>query len=526
MLPEIEPCEPLARPAGRPVAPRSRPVHVRRLALVTGLFVVGVVGILWVLGVVILHDLSQRFITDTITQAQQEAESFAQAASDERFLGEGDRLPAVRGTRDGPIDPELLLEPLMPEVLDPDGRPIDTGPGGLRGPENGEVVTRPPPPRDGTVRGVMITSGQEWQYRLNGELIGRDVVHSIDIRSKSGFQRIDFRKIEGRYVARDALEAPGAVFEQVPIHRAPSSRPVLVTWPARLNGEPVQLQAALDGDYLDRGVRELRRRVVPKLVGGGVALLVLVGLVSVYVAHLVGAARRLEAEVAEQDMLAQVGMLAAGLAHEIRNPLNAVNINLQLLEEDLGAPPAAVPAGGTAPLLRSTRREIGRLSALVTDFLAYARPAVPRRAPTVVDALVKECVDLFRPVAEGEGVGLELRLESGTDAVLVDEGMIRQAVMNVVLNAIQAAPSPGGRVTVATRRVGRSVQVEVTDDGPGLPADAEQVFQAFRSTKKGGTGLGLSISRALVERHCGTLLARNAPGGGARFTISIPAEAA
>jgi signal transduction histidine kinase len=233
-------------------------------------------------------------------------------------------------------------------------------------------------------------------------------------------------------------------------------------------------------------------------------------------------------------------MLAAGLAHEIRNPLSAVQMNLQLLEEDLeegsaaSAPASAAPgalasvrptgAGEHVAVLHATQREIRRLGSLVSDFLTYARPTKPRPAPVRIDAVVRDCVELFRANAAGVGVSLDFDLQAGEDAVLLDEAMVKQSLMNVVKNAIEAVSQPGGRVVVATRRSADVVQVTVSDDGAGVPEDPEAMFAVFHSTKKGGTGLGLPISRALAERQGGSLVARTGASGGAVFVLTFPAN--
>jgi signal transduction histidine kinase len=234
-------------------------------------------------------------------------------------------------------------------------------------------------------------------------------------------------------------------------------------------------------------------------------------------------------------------------------------MNLQLIEEDLsdavhrgeplavrGATTGAIAAESSASirsargridaddgsaehlsLLRSTQKEIRRLGSLVTDFLAYARPAAPRRTPHSLDGLVRDGVQLFEASARSSGVALSLDTRAGDAPILLDEAMLKQALMNVVVNALEAVAHPGGEVVVSTRRAGSTCEVVVADDGPGLPLDPESVFAVFHSTKKGGTGLGLAIARALVERQGGSLEARTAiPGPGAVFVISLPADAA
>ena len=132
---------------------------------------------------------------------------------------------------------------------------------------------------------------------------------------------------------------------------------------------------------------------------------------------------------------------------------------------------------------------------------------------------------LFRPTAEGAGVRLDVELGVGDRETLLDDAMIKQALTNVLLNAIQAVDQPGGHVRVATRCLGGHCEITVSDDGPGLPEDTSALFRVFHSTKQGGFGLGLAISRTRIEHHGGELSATTGPNGGAVFSISIPYEA-
>ena len=137
---------------------------------------------------------------------------------------------------------------------------------------------------------------------------------------------------------------------------------------------------------------------------------------------------------------------------------------------------------------------------------------------------MRECVALFQPMAEGKGVQLEAELGVGEKESLVDEAMIKQALTNVLVNAIDAVPQPGGHVQVQTRCRPGGCEIHVLDDGPGVPEDVEPLFRVFHSTKQSGFGLGLAISRSRVEKHGGTLTANNHPGGGAEFVITIPKD--
>jgi signal transduction histidine kinase len=454
-------------------------------------------------------------------------------------MGEGETVDSVEGGGDKEIDAQSLLGDLIPKVYDPKGQPVPPI-------EDSKLLGRIPQAEvPGNVTGRLPANlsrqGQEWQWLVNGEIVQRDAFQFIEIKYPGGKQILSFRRSDIKDWDRSVLDTNPRVERVVNVYR-PSSRRITIAWDSTIDGKPVTMSAGIDSSVLEEGISELRRRTIPKVLAGAAAFLALLGLAYFYVFRLLGEARRMEAESSQQALLAQVGMLAAGLAHEIRNPLSAVQMNLQLLEEDLedAPPPPPAPAAASSSLssarpvgapehvalLHATQREIRRLGTLVSDFLTYARPTTPRPAPVRLDALVRDCVELFRATAEGLGVRLDLDLQAGDDPISLDEAMVKQALMNVLKNAIEAVPQPGGRVSVATRRGADVAQVSVSDNGPGVPADPEAMFRVFHSTKKGGTGLGLPISRALAERQRGTLVARPRAQGGAVFVLSLPTTAA
>jgi signal transduction histidine kinase len=221
--------------------------------------------------------------------------------------------------------------------------------------------------------------------------------------------------------------------------------------------------------------------------------------------------------------MSALGQLAAGLAHEIKNPLNAISLNLQMLEEEL---PPAQRAGEPQALLKATRGEIGRLDALARDFLLYAKPLPLQRRRVALDPLLRELRRLLLPQAEQRRVALELRVDAGLEAA-ADEGLLRQAVLNLMLNAILFSP-PGTTVTIVAESDGVRLKIAVQDKGPGVsPEIREKIFAPFYSTREGGTGLGLAIARRIVKAHGGTLEIGEGEAGesGARFVIELPGEA-
>lgn len=229
-----------------------------------------------------------------------------------------------------------------------------------------------------------------------------------------------------------------------------------------------------------------------------------------------------QARIIQSEKMAVVGTFASGLAHEVRNPLNSIALQLSILERRVAPLPAGV-TGEIKQLVGVIREEVKRLDNLVGDFLQFSRSNRVQYRPTALDALVDEVARLLRPEARASGVTLRrLRLGEAIPDLRVDPEKMKQVVINLVQNAIEAMPK-GGVVTVESGLVdGRAVLV-VRDSGPGLPEGLD-VFQLFVTTKAQGTGLGLSIAQQIVLEHGGEIAAASEPGKGATFTVSLPVE--
>ena len=228
------------------------------------------------------------------------------------------------------------------------------------------------------------------------------------------------------------------------------------------------------------------------------------------------------AQVAEK--LAAVGTMTAGLSHEIRNPLNAAALQLTVLERRI----LRLPSESRAPFLeplRLVRDEIRRLDHILEDFLQFARPREFVPHPVAVAPVLARVLDLLAGEAERRGVSVE-RTFGQVPPVAGEEERLRQVLMNLALNALESTPQ-GGRVRVSCAvdpERPREVAIWVDDDGPGVPEPLrDRIFEPFFTTKATGSGLGLSIVHAIVTQHGGTIAAEVAPGGGARFTLRLPA---
>lgn len=227
-------------------------------------------------------------------------------------------------------------------------------------------------------------------------------------------------------------------------------------------------------------------------------------------------ARQAKMERAEQ--LAAIGELAAGLAHEIKNPLSGVKAAIEVLAGELA------PDNVNRQILQESAAELTRIDRVVRDLLRYARPKAPVLAPADFNEIVHDAVMLTQAQAARQLTELTTALATALPPVVADADMIRQVLLNLVINAMHAAGQrAGGRVEISTEARDGAVLCRVRDNGPGVSrSDAETIFRPFVTTKASGTGLGLAISRRLVELHHGRLWLDNPGEPGASFTFSLP----
>ena len=226
-----------------------------------------------------------------------------------------------------------------------------------------------------------------------------------------------------------------------------------------------------------------------------------------------------QARIIHNEKMAVLGTFASGLAHEVRNPLNSISLQLSVLERRIGRCEPGV-AARMAEVVDVIREEIRRLELLVEDFLLFSRTDRIQYRPAQLEDIVGEVMHLMAPEAEASAVTVHHARDGSVPRMRMDAEKMKQVVINLVRNAVEAMPQ-GGTVEVRTGMAGGRAQLVVTDDGPGLPDDVD-VFQLFVTTKPKGTGLGLSIVQQIVLQHGGEIAAGRGPGGGARFSIAIP----
>jgi two-component system sensor histidine kinase HydH len=240
------------------------------------------------------------------------------------------------------------------------------------------------------------------------------------------------------------------------------------------------------------------------------------GHVVVRVREVVEQMQQARAEALRAEQLGAVGRLAAGVAHEVRNPLMAIKMLVGSALRERGGP------GLTAEDLRVIHGEIGRLEETVQSLLDFARPQPPRRGPCDLTACAADAADLVRPRASQQRVVIDVQRPDGPVTVSADAGQVRGLLVNLLLNACDAMPR-GGRVSVEVGASGGDARLTVCDTGPGIAADVlPKLFTPFVSTKPTGTGLGLSVCRRVARDHGGDITADNRPEGGACFTVTLP----
>ena len=279
------------------------------------------------------------------------------------------------------------------------------------------------------------------------------------------------------------------------------------------------LRAGVSRQELSVRVDKLRRELYLRTFAAAVVSLLGIAAAAMAVLLLFRRTRRIEAARVEAERRAELGEVAAGLAHEIRNPLNAMSLNLELLEEQLQRQThgPAPPGVAVTELAQAARQETGRLARLLTDFLSYARPSPITRMPSDLNEPAGEAVTFLAPEAEQRRIKLEFAPQPGGAPCKLDVPRVKQVVLNLIANALDAVESEGAtarEVRVAVDEDGPHWRLVVADRGPGVAGpNASDLFKVFVSTKPAGTGLGLPIAERIVRAHGGTLTLSSKAGG-------------
>lgn len=227
-------------------------------------------------------------------------------------------------------------------------------------------------------------------------------------------------------------------------------------------------------------------------------------------------------ETLETERLNALTLLAAGVAHEIGNPLNSLDIHLQLMERKL----RKLEAGerqGLEEHLETARDEIGRLDSILKQFLSAVRPSTPRRERTNLNAILHDSLKLLQPELESRGIAVELQLAGDLPPLEIDQGQFQQVFYNLLRNAYQALSGEDGRITLRSRSTEYEIELSIEDNGSGIsPEHMGAIFEPYRTTKSSGSGLGLLIVRRIVREHGGEISIESEEGLGTKVTIHLP----
>ncbi len=226
---------------------------------------------------------------------------------------------------------------------------------------------------------------------------------------------------------------------------------------------------------------------------------------------------RIGTELETSERLSALSRITAGVAHEVKNPLNSMRLWLENLKESL--PPGNEISTQAVRVLDS---EIDRLDRVVKRFLDFSKPVEMRVEDVSLAPLLTRIIEVAQPQIDRAKVKVDVRLANGVPPIRGDAELLRQAVLNLVLNAVQAMPE-GGRLTVSLERRGDLAHVLVADTGKGIPPEhRNRVFQLFFTTRKGGSGLGLATTFRIVQLHNGSVDFVSEPGQGTAFRIELP----
>lgn len=259
------------------------------------------------------------------------------------------------------------------------------------------------------------------------------------------------------------------------------------------------------------------------LIGAVISFVIFIPIAFFSVRRAVERTRELEKRAMHSERLAFVGTLAGGLAHEIKNPLSTLNINLQLLIEDVQSM-TGENSKKVHMKIRVLQREVQRLEAILNDFLRFARGEKLELADRDINEVVDEVVDFVTPEIKQKNIVILKSYDASLPPCRLDSNLIKQAILNVIINAVQAMEN-GGELMIRTSVNKKNIQIDITDTGTGIPKDIiDKIFLVYFSTKKTGTGLGLPTAKRIIEEHKGTISVQSEEGKGTNFSIRLPID--
>jgi hypothetical protein len=232
------------------------------------------------------------------------------------------------------------------------------------------------------------------------------------------------------------------------------------------------------------------------------------------------AQRKIGRQLQIADRLAAIGKISSGVAHEVKNPLNAILLHVEVARAKLAAGDT-----GVGPQMEIIAREILRLDRVVKTFLDFTRPVELNLTTVALDGLLGEIVDLARPQAASGGIRIETRRQAEGAEVRIDRDLLKQAMLNVVMNAMEAMPD-GGELRLESSATAEAAEIRISDTGPGIPAELrDKIFRLYFTTRKEGSGIGLAMTFRIVQLHDGTIDFTSEAGQGTTFVIRLPLAA-
>jgi signal transduction histidine kinase len=231
------------------------------------------------------------------------------------------------------------------------------------------------------------------------------------------------------------------------------------------------------------------------------------------------ATRQIGRQLQTADRLSAISRITGGVAHEVKNPLNAILMHVELARMKL-----AKGDNDLAPQMDIITREIVRLDRVVKTFLDFTRPVELHPTDMPLEAFVNDIVELARPLAETAGIEVTVEQQTEEVAIDVDVDLLKQALLNVVMNAIEAMPK-GGRLRFISAVRGDDAEIRISDTGNGIPPELkDKIFGLYFTTKESGSGIGLAMTFRIVQLHDGTIEFTSEPGKGTTFMIRIPTD--
>ncbi len=357
---------------------------------------------------------------------------------------------------------------------------------------------------------------RETESYLHAVLQEKRTVEYITVTDREG-RRLFEGRAEGRRTFPDEKPTPSVDLPEGTGNRTVSTeRDYDIAVPIENIGF---LHVGVSKDAVAARLEMLRTDLVRRTAFAGIVALAALAASDLFLWLLMERNRKLEVARAEDRRLSELGTLAAGLAHEIRNPLHSLGLNLQNLQERLPA---------ESPRFEAARSEVRRLDRLVDDFLLYARPAPLKLEEIALRPFLAEAATLAALEARAQGVAIEVG-EVPEIAVRWDGAKIRQVVWNLLRNAAEASAgreAPRDAVRLSAAAEGDRIVLSVEDRGPGIPPEIlPRLPSLFFTTKKGGSGLGLMVVARIARDHGGTMAIRSEPGKGTSVRVTLPKEA-